>query len=86
MSEKYLIISSLNREINQLKHQLLELETGFKAGDLVQNYKGEKGILAYGEWADSWYWNKLKIDGSPSKNRSYIGITAREITKAEVGE
>ena len=52
----------------------LELETGFKAGQLVENAKGERGILAFPSLGDfiDWYWYKLKKNGDPRVDKSWI--------------
>lgn len=61
---KELRIQEIRKEVKTLERQLLEEKTGLKWGDLVQNQKGEKGILEYGDYF--WNWRKLKKDGTPS--------------------
>lgn len=68
------VIIDTGLDIFDLKCKLLELKTGFKAEQLVENEKGERGILVLpfiGDFMD-WYWHKLKKNGEPRAGKQWI--------------
>jgi len=68
------VMKNTKQDILNLRCQLLELKTGFKVGQLVENAKGERGILALpsiGDFMD-WHWHKLKKNGEPRADKQWI--------------
>jgi hypothetical protein len=85
IKEKNSQIQDLSMEIYSLEKERLELETGFKEGDLVENRKGERGILVKGGYC-GWSWRKLKKNNIPSDRATYLGYdnikkVEQEVTK-----
>ncbi|MHB8172733.1 MAG: hypothetical protein ACYDG6_14585 [Thermincolia bacterium] len=74
-------IYKLKSEIVDLKKVQLELKSGHKEGDLVETKKGERGILIFNPgFTWSWYWKKIKKDGTPSQNATYLSGEFEKVT------
>lgn len=73
-------IQQLQEEISDFKKIKLEIETGFKEGDMVESGTGQRGILKFnGEWPSAWHWRKLKKDGTQRPVATYLGNNFKKI-------
>ena len=73
-------IRTLHKEIADLYTKIEFEKTGLSVGSLVQRRDKSTGVLVKFEQYGGWSWRKLKKDGTPANQVTYVGCN---ITKVE---
>lgn len=79
IKDKEAKIQQLRKEVGELRKKDLEIRTGCKEGDLVEDSEGVRGTLVHGGSFYNWYWCKLKKDGTPRASATYLGNEFKKI-------